>query len=48
MLPKPRFYRFLEMIPASAVWITFFGAVIFSLVRPLFALYLIVLFDLLE
>lgn len=39
-------YRFLEMIPATLVWITFVAAIIFSFVKPLWVIYFIILFDL--
>jgi len=40
-------YRFLEMVPAILVWGTLIGAVVLSFVRPLWAIYIIILFDLL-
>lgn len=39
-------YRLLEMIPATAVWVTLIGAVILSIVNPLWAITLVILFDL--
>lgn len=43
---KPKLYRFFEMIPGSLIWITLAVAIILSFIRPLWALYFIVLFDL--
>jgi hypothetical protein len=39
-------YRFLETIPATLVWGTFIGAIILSIFQPLWAIYIIILFDL--
>lgn len=39
-------YRVLEMIPGSLVWSTFIFAVVLSFVRPAWAVYFIILFDL--
>ncbi|OGL87402.1 hypothetical protein A3I40_00170 [Candidatus Uhrbacteria bacterium RIFCSPLOWO2_02_FULL_48_12] len=39
-------YRILEMIPGMLVWATFILAVTLSFVRPLWAVYFIILFDL--
>lgn len=39
-------YRLLEMIPATAVWTTLIGAVVLSIVNPLLAITLVILFDL--
>lgn len=38
-------YRLLEMIPGSLVWITLIGAVVLSFIRPLWAIYIIIVFD---
>src|SRR3989344_5059843 len=46
MEPKSKFYRWLEMIPGSLVWVTFALAIILSFVRPLWVMYFIILFDL--
>ncbi|MBI2625582.1 glycosyltransferase family 2 protein [Candidatus Parcubacteria bacterium] len=39
-------YRFLETIPGTLVWVTFFGSVVLSYYAPLIAIYIIILFDL--
>ncbi len=39
-------YRFLEMIPGALTWGTFVGIIILTLVRPIIAVYFIVIFDL--
>lgn len=39
-------YRLLEMIPATATWVTLVGAVVLSIVNPLAAIALVLLFDL--
>jgi cellulose synthase/poly-beta-1,6-N-acetylglucosamine synthase-like glycosyltransferase len=44
---RTRFYRFLELIPGSLVWLTLFFAISMSFVRPLWVMYFIILFDLL-
>lgn len=46
-MPKSRFYRFLEILPGSLVWLTLFLAIFLSFVRPLWAMYFIIVFDLL-
>lgn len=46
MLPKSKFYRFLEMVPGALVWGTLIGAIVLSFVRPLWALFFIIVFDL--
>lgn len=45
-LSEAQQYRILEMIPGSLVWLTFIGAVVVSFIRPLWAIYFIILFDL--
>ena len=45
-LPKPTVYRLFEMIPGILVWVTLIGAVVLSIVKPLWAIYVIILFDL--
>ncbi|MDP1709948.1 MAG: hypothetical protein Q8L21_03610, partial [Candidatus Komeilibacteria bacterium] len=45
-LSSNKYYRFLEMIPAILVWGTFIGAIALSVVRPLWAIYFIIIFDL--
>lgn len=45
-ISERRQYRLLEMIPGSLVWLTFLLAIILSFVRPLLAIYVIILFDL--
>lgn len=45
--PKDRRrYRALEFVPASLVWITFIGAILLSFLRPIWAVYFIIAFDL--
>ena len=39
-------YRFFEIIPGLLVWVTLLGAVVVSLVEPLWAIYFIIIFDL--
>lgn len=39
-------YRILEIIPGALVWVTLFGAIALSFLRPLWAIYFIILFDL--
>jgi len=46
MPPKTRFYRFLEIIPGAAVWLTLVLAVVLAFVAPLWVMYFIILFDL--
>ncbi len=41
-----RWYRRLEWVPASLVWMTLLGAVVLSIVKPLWAVDLIIAFDL--
>lgn len=41
-----RFFRFLEYIPATLVWSTLAAAVAVSLLRPIWAVYFIIAFDL--
>ncbi len=45
-LSHNRYYRLLEMIPATLVWGTFIGALALSIYAPLWAIYIIILFDL--
>lgn len=45
-LPKPTVYRIFEMIPGILVWLTLIGAVLLSVLKPLWAIYVIILFDL--
>lgn len=45
-LSSQPFYRFLEIIPGSLVWITFLSALIFSIYRPLWVIYFVIIFDL--
>lgn len=45
-VPKPTVYRVFEMIPGVLVWTTLIGAVVLSIVLPLWAIYIIILFDL--
>lgn len=45
-LPKPTVYRVFEMIPGILVWSTLIGSVVLSVVKPLWAIYIIILFDL--
>jgi len=44
-LSSNKFYRFLEMVPASLVWSSLIGAVLLSFYNPLLAIYIIILFD---
>ena len=46
MIKKTKFYRFLEIIPGALIWSTMFLAVLFSLIRPLWVLYFVIVFDL--
>lgn len=39
-------YRLFEMIPGSVTWATFLAAVLLSWLKPLYAIYFIILFDL--
>lgn len=45
-LTEAQQYRLLEMIPGILVWITFIGAIVISFVKPLWAIYFIIVFDL--
>lgn len=45
-LPKPTVYRVFEMIPGILVWTTLIGSVVISIAKPLWAIYIIILFDL--
>ncbi len=45
-LTEEQQYRFLEMIPGILVWTTFIGAIVISFIRPLWAIYFIIVFDL--
>ena len=44
--PKTASYRFLECIPGILVWLTFVISLILSIVAPLWAVVMIILFDL--
>ncbi len=39
-------YRFFEIVPGTLVWLTLVGAVLVSLLQPLWAIYFIIIFDL--
>ncbi|MDD5567576.1 MAG: glycosyltransferase family 2 protein [Patescibacteria group bacterium] len=39
-------YRILEIIPGSAIWLTFIGIILLIFIKPLWAVYFIVVFDL--
>jgi len=43
---KSHFYRFLEIVPGALVWTTFIAAAVLSLVRPIWAIYFIIVFSL--
>lgn len=45
-LSKNRYYRILEIIPGTLVWVTFLLALIFSYFKPLWMIYFIIIFDL--
>lgn len=45
-LDKKKVYRLLEMVPGVLVWATLIGAVVLSFLKPLWAIYIIILFDL--
>ena len=44
--PKTKYYRFLEVIPGTLIWVTFIGAIVLSFVKPIWAIYFIIVFDL--
>lgn len=44
--PRAAVLRFFEVIPGLLVWTTLIGAVVVSFVKPLWAIYFIILFDL--
>lgn len=46
MMPRSRLYRFFEMVPGVLLWATLLGALILSFIKPLWALFGIVVFDL--
>ena len=46
-LTEKQQYRILEMIPGILVWSTFIGAITLSITQPLWAIYFIIIFDLL-
>lgn len=46
-LTEKQQYRLLEMVPGLVVWSTFIIAIILSLLKPLWAIYFIIVFDLL-
>ncbi len=39
-------YRLLEVIPGLSIWITFLGIILLILIKPLWAIYFIIIFDL--
>ena len=43
--PKTRLYRLVEMSPGIATWITIFGALLSSYFAPLWAVYIVIVFD---
>ena len=43
---KAKLYRFLEYIPGTLIWVTFFLAVVLSFTNSLWVIYFIILFDL--
>ncbi len=45
-LTEARQYRFLEILPGFLVWITFIVAIGLSFIKPLWAIYFIIVFDL--
>jgi cellulose synthase/poly-beta-1,6-N-acetylglucosamine synthase-like glycosyltransferase len=44
-MERSRFYRFLEVIPGAAVWMTLVAAVALSFIQPLIVIYFIIVFD---
>src|SRR3990172_6670101 len=44
-MERTRYYRFLEIIPGAAVWLTLSLAVILSYFQPLVVIYFIIIFD---
>jgi len=44
-MTRTRFYRFLEIIPGAAVWLTLSSAVLLSYFNPLVVIYFIIVFD---
>ncbi len=43
---QKRIYRICEMVPGILVWLTFAAAILVSLIKPLWAIYFIIIFDL--
>lgn len=46
-LTEAQQYRLLEMIPGICIWVTFIAAIAVSFIKPLWAIYFIIVFDLL-
>lgn len=46
-LTESQQYRLLEMVPGLLVWFTFIASIVLSFIKPLWAIYFIIVFDLL-
>jgi len=44
--PKTKYYRIMETIPGILIWTTFIGAIVLSFIKPIWAIYFIIAFDL--
>ena len=42
--PNSIFFRFLEIVPASLVWLTLIFSIVLSFIRPLWVIYFIIVF----
>jgi hypothetical protein len=45
-MTRSKRYRFYEMIPGINIWLIFFAIIFFSIVKPIWAIYFIIIFDL--